>query len=59
MTKEIKEEVVWGYKNREDAMIVAENFLCREGHEVIVQNIANGYSSEVVVYLVVERKIEE
>jgi hypothetical protein len=53
----IKEEVVWGFRTRDEAFALANNVLCREGHEVIVQNISIG--DTVVAYLVVERKIEE
>lgn len=53
----IKEEVVWGFKNRENALALASNVLCKEGHEVFVQHIAIG--DTVVAYLVVERKVEE
>jgi hypothetical protein len=55
----IKEEVEWGFRTRDEAFALANNVLCKEGYEVIVQNIAIGYTSEVVAYLVVERKVEE
>jgi hypothetical protein len=53
----IKEEVVWGFKNREDAIALASNVLCKEGYEAFVQYVAIG--DTVVAYLVVERKVEE
>ena len=53
----IKEEVVWGYKNKKDALALARIVLCKEGHEVFVQHISVG--DTVVAYLVVERKVEE
>lgn len=53
----IKEEVVWGFETREDALTLASNVLCKEGYEVFVQHIAIGL--EVVAYLVFERKVEE
>jgi len=53
----IKEEVVWGFKNRENALALASNVICKEGYEVFVQHIAVG--DTVVAYLVVERKVEE
>ena len=53
----IKEEVVWGFKNRENALALASNILCKEGYEAFVQHIAIG--DTVVAYLVVERKVEE
>jgi hypothetical protein len=53
----IKEEVVWAFKTREDALALASNILCRGGHEVFVKHIA--IDLEVVAYLVVERKVEE
>ena len=52
----IKEEVVWGFKNKENALALASNVFCKEGHEVLVQHIA--IDLEVVAYLVVERKVE-
>ena len=61
----IKEEVVWGFKNKENALSLASNVLCKEGYEVFVQHITTGdFSSGVleqitVAYLVVERKVEE
>jgi len=51
----IKEEVVWGFKNRENAIALANNVLCKEGHEVLLQHIAIG--DTVVAYLVYERKV--
>ena len=53
----IKEEVVWAFETREEALALASNVLCKEGHEVFVQHIA--IDLEVVAYLVVERKVEE
>lgn len=53
----IKEEVVWGFETREEALDLARNILCKEGHQVFVQHIA--IDLEVVAYLVVERKVEE
>jgi hypothetical protein len=53
----IKEEVTWGFKDREEALTLASNVLCKEGHEAFVQHIAIG--DTVVAYLVVERKVEE
>jgi hypothetical protein len=58
----IKEEVVWGVTNRERAMVLAENLLCREGYEVIVQHVKKGnfFSDQTpVIYLIVERKVEK
>ena len=57
----IKEEVVWGFKNKENADSVAENISCREGYELVIQHVMTGIFSSVapVVYLVVERKVEE
>jgi hypothetical protein len=61
----IKEEVVWGFKNRENADHVAANIVRREGYEVVIQHITTGDFSFggleqiTVAYLVVERKVEE
>ena len=53
----IKEEVVWGFKNKENALALASNVLCKEGYEAFVQHVAIG--DTVVAYLIVERKVEE
>jgi hypothetical protein len=58
----IKEEVVWGVTDKERAMALAENLLCREGYEIIVQHVKRGNffaDQKPVIYLVVERKVEE
>ena len=58
----IKEEVVWAFKNKENADLFAANIGCREGYEVIVQHVmgSNFFADQTpVAYLVVERKVEE
>ena len=58
----IKEEVVWGFTSKAYAMALAQNMLCREGYEVVVQHVmrSNFFADQTpVAYLVVERKVEE
>ena len=58
----IKEEVVWGFASKQNAITVAENLFCPKGRELVVQHVksSNFFSDQTpVIYLVVERKVEE
>ena len=52
----VKEEVLFACRTREEAITLANDMICSEGKEPIVQRIHLGTSSfQPVAYIVIER----